>query len=159
MLNRKRQELHALIAVTIEREQPELAAQQPEVVARHFSEANLPDKAVPFWLKAADRLVLRYAVAETVDTLIAATADLKRMATGETCDRLCLDVAMRLAQARYLQGRFEEAIDSLMPEELRLVRLADPAVTGSFRFWLAHMNVRIGLWRSRTSCQSECGSG
>ena len=40
---------------------------EPELAARHFSELGLPDRAVPYWSKAADRAARNYAVAEAIE--------------------------------------------------------------------------------------------
>lgn len=52
LLKRRRQELHARIAASIEASFPQLVEGQPELVARHFSEAGLAEKAIPYWLRA-----------------------------------------------------------------------------------------------------------
>jgi tetratricopeptide (TPR) repeat protein len=44
----------------------------------------------------------------------------------------------------YFLGRFRESVDVLLPHEARLARLADPALTGAYSFWLAHMYSRLG---------------
>jgi predicted ATPase len=52
LLKRRRQELHARIAASIEVRFPQLVEAQPELVARHFAEAGLAEKAIPYWLRA-----------------------------------------------------------------------------------------------------------
>ena len=51
LLKRRRQELHARIATSIEARFPQLVEAQPDLVARHFSEAGLAEKAIPYWLQ------------------------------------------------------------------------------------------------------------
>ena len=65
---------HAQIARTIEARFPEIAGSQPELVARHFTEAGLPDLAIPLWQRAAERAALTSANAEAVAHLRQAIA-------------------------------------------------------------------------------------
>ena len=52
LLKSRRQLLHGQIAQTIETKFPKVAGSQPEIVARHFTEAGLSEKAVDYWIKA-----------------------------------------------------------------------------------------------------------
>ena len=66
LLKRRRLELHARIAASIEARFPGLVEAQPELVARHFSEAGLPEKAIPFWLRAGRLAAARSANVEAI---------------------------------------------------------------------------------------------
>ena len=66
LLKRRRQELHARIAASIEARFPQLVEAQPELVARHFGEAGLPEKAIPYWLKAGHLAAVRSANIEAI---------------------------------------------------------------------------------------------
>ena len=52
LLRSTRREYHGRIAHVIAEQFLDIAETQPEIVARHFTEAGLPDKAVGYWLKA-----------------------------------------------------------------------------------------------------------
>ena len=66
LLKRRRQELHARIAASIEARFPQLVEAQPELVARHFGEAGLAEKAIPYWLKAGHLAAARSANMEAI---------------------------------------------------------------------------------------------
>jgi class 3 adenylate cyclase len=66
LLKRRRQELHARIAASIEAGFPQLVEAQPELVARHFSEAGLAEKAIPCWLRAGRLAAARSANEEAI---------------------------------------------------------------------------------------------
>ena len=66
LLRSRRQELHARIAVSIEARFPQLVEAQPELVARHFGEAGLAEKAIPYWLKAGHLAAARSANMEAI---------------------------------------------------------------------------------------------
>lgn len=52
LLKGRRAQLHATIAGALEQSFSELVAAQPEIVAHHFSEAGVPDKAITYWVQA-----------------------------------------------------------------------------------------------------------
>ena len=66
LLRQPRRALHAHIAKTFEDQFPEVAEIQPELLARHFTEAGLVDKAAAQWGKAAHRSLERSAMVEAV---------------------------------------------------------------------------------------------
>jgi pimeloyl-ACP methyl ester carboxylesterase len=69
LLKSSRQQLHGRIAQAIERLRPEVAVGQPEVVAHHFIEAGLPDRAAIYLLAAGRLAKARHAVREAVSQL------------------------------------------------------------------------------------------
>jgi class 3 adenylate cyclase/predicted ATPase len=64
LLRSSRQQLHARIAEALEARSPELTDTQPELLARHYSEAGLVEKSVDYWSKAGRRSAARSAMAE-----------------------------------------------------------------------------------------------
>ena len=61
--------LHARIAETLESQFPEIAESQPELLARHCTEAGLIEKAAGLWGKAGQRSLERSALVEAVAQL------------------------------------------------------------------------------------------
>jgi class 3 adenylate cyclase/predicted ATPase len=66
LLRGQRQQLHGRIASTLEENHPEPVISQPEMLARHFEEAGLVERAVAYRLKAGQRAAARYAVSEAI---------------------------------------------------------------------------------------------
>ncbi len=66
LLRAKRQEVHARIAHTLEREHPEICDIQPELLARHFQQAQLSERAIGYLQRAADRAAKRSAYREAI---------------------------------------------------------------------------------------------
>jgi DNA-binding winged helix-turn-helix (wHTH) protein/predicted ATPase len=64
LLRNARQQLHAQIAEVLAAHSPEIIESQPELLAQHYAEAGLVEKAVAFWGKAGHRSVARSAMAE-----------------------------------------------------------------------------------------------
>jgi class 3 adenylate cyclase/predicted ATPase len=64
LLRTRRQQLHGRIATTLERQFPEIAAAQPELMAQHCAMAGLVEEAIEYWDKAGRLAVQRSTMAE-----------------------------------------------------------------------------------------------
>jgi class 3 adenylate cyclase/predicted ATPase len=69
LLREARRALHARIAETLERQFAEVVESQPELLARHCTEAGLVEKAAGLWGKAGQQSVARSALVEGVAQL------------------------------------------------------------------------------------------
>ena len=67
LLGEPRRALHARIAETLESKFAEVAESQPELLARHCTEAGLIEKAASLWGKAGQRSLERSALAEAAE--------------------------------------------------------------------------------------------
>jgi predicted ATPase len=72
LLRESRRALHARIAEALERQFAEVAESQPELLARHCTEAGLIEKAAGLWGKAGERSLERAALIEAIDQLTGA---------------------------------------------------------------------------------------
>ena len=72
LLREPRRALHARIADTLENQFAEIAENQPELSARHYTEAGLLEKAASLWGKAGLRSLERSALVEAIEQLIRA---------------------------------------------------------------------------------------
>jgi predicted ATPase len=66
LLRARRQGLHGKIARVIEERLPNTEATEPELLAHHYTEAKLPDKAIPLWQKAGRLALGRMALTEAI---------------------------------------------------------------------------------------------
>jgi class 3 adenylate cyclase/predicted ATPase len=66
LLRERRRALHARVAETLEKQFAEIAESQPELLARHCTEAGLVEKAAGLWGKAGQRSLDRSALLEAV---------------------------------------------------------------------------------------------
>jgi serine/threonine protein kinase/tetratricopeptide (TPR) repeat protein len=69
LLPKTRRQLHQEIAELITGRFPEMAARQPELVARHFTEAGLGERAIPYWYQAGVEALGRSAYVEALSHL------------------------------------------------------------------------------------------
>ncbi|NRP74693.1 hypothetical protein ILFOPFJJ_05615 [Ensifer psoraleae] len=66
LLKSRRQQIHAVIASTLEAQFPEVAETEPEMLAHHYTTAGLADQAGEYWLKAGQQALKRSANVEAL---------------------------------------------------------------------------------------------
>jgi class 3 adenylate cyclase/tetratricopeptide (TPR) repeat protein len=104
LLRSRRQEIHRRIAEALESDKSTIVEKEPEVVAQHYAEAELHNRAIDYWIRAGGRALRRYAYAEAVEHLTTGLAALERIPEGEDRDRL--EIALRAPLgAAYIQSR------------------------------------------------------
>ena len=79
LLREPRRALHTGIADALERGFANIADNQPEVLARHYTEAGLIEKAAGLWGKAGQRSSARSALVEAIEQLTRALAQIASM--------------------------------------------------------------------------------
>ena len=96
LLRKRRQELHAKIATALETDFPQKLEAQPELVALHFDEAGLFEKAVGYWLLAGVLAAGRSANVEAIAHLRSGLASLAALPLAEPRTRLELSLLLAL---------------------------------------------------------------
>ncbi len=76
LLRELRRALHTRIAESLESQFADIAENQPELLARHYTEAGLIEKAARLWGKAGQRSLARSALVEAAEQLTRALAQL-----------------------------------------------------------------------------------
>ncbi len=152
-LKSKRQQVHQRIANILAERFPEIAERQPELLAHHFTEAGLKDKAITYWLKAGDTAAGLYHITEAREYYAKALATLSQLPDTldnrrRRVDTLTKFVACsfvlettenlaRLAEAESLAKELPGP-DGNAPDGLRLARV---------RYWIG----RIHFFRGEMS--------
>jgi predicted ATPase len=80
LLREPRRALHARIAQALESQFAEIAENQPELIARHCSEAGLTEKAAILWGKAGQRSLERSAFLEAIEQFTRALGQIAALA-------------------------------------------------------------------------------
>jgi predicted ATPase len=80
LLREPRRALHTRIAETLESKFIEITENQPELLARHFTEAGLIEKAARLWGKAGQRSLERSAIVEAIAQLTRALDQIATLA-------------------------------------------------------------------------------
>jgi class 3 adenylate cyclase/predicted ATPase len=94
LLNSTRHDYHRRIAAAMETRFPEIAESQPELLARHFTEAGLSAQAIPHWLAAAQQAALRSANQDAIVHCTRAMELLPGIEASATRDQQELDLLL-----------------------------------------------------------------
>jgi len=97
LLRARRRQLHARVAEVLEQHFADLTERQPELLARHYTEAGLIEPAIAFWRRAGAVSLTRSAHREAIGHFGRALEILGAMPEGEARDRNELDVAVAAA--------------------------------------------------------------
>ena len=120
MLKRKRLHWHSRIAITIENQFPGIVESEPEILAQHYSSCGFNEKALFYWVKAADLSLAQFTLLEAVEKTSAGLAAAEHLEKSPTRDELKLKLNIARALAlRSLNGytdsesavAFENAMD------------------------------------------------
>jgi class 3 adenylate cyclase/predicted ATPase len=101
LLKSKRAQWHSKVAQVLEGEFSDAVAHEPELLAHHFTEAGLNNRAVPYWTRAGQRALERVAFAEAVKHLAMALNVNDRLPGSVERDRKELQIRLLLASAYF----------------------------------------------------------
>jgi class 3 adenylate cyclase/predicted ATPase len=160
LLRAPRQELHARIAKVLERLFPERASIEPELLARHFTNAGQAESAISYWLKAGRRAAERSADEEAVRHLRRGLEMLMAQPESAQNDRQELDFQLALgtplaAQHGYgnpLVGAARDRAIALC-EKLEDTQRLLPTLYGQYAYCIASGRIPKALEYSER-CQS-----
>ena len=96
LLKSKRQQYHRQIAQALKERFAEVVETQPELLAHHYTAADLKDAAIPYWKLAGEKSMRRSANLEAITHFGKAQELLK--ALPETPERFQQELALHLAQ-------------------------------------------------------------
>jgi predicted ATPase len=99
LLREKRRALHTVLTETIETDFADIADSQPEVLARHCTEAGLLEKAASLWSKAGRRSLSRSALLEAAEQLAQALDLIARSPETAALRRERITLQIELANA------------------------------------------------------------
>ena len=99
LLREPRRALHARIAETLETQFAEIAESQPELLARHCTEAGLIEKAAGLWGKAGQRSLARSALVEAAAQLTRALDQIAALPGTPALRREQIKLQVALANA------------------------------------------------------------
>ena len=104
LLSRRRQ-YHGEIARTLEQQFAEVAESQPGLVAQHYTAAQLPEQAIPYWLRAGERAMARQAFHEPAAHFTQGLQLARALPEGRTRSRHVLDLLLALGETQQLTSR------------------------------------------------------
>jgi len=143
LLRGPRQALHRRIAEALEERFPDLVATRPEVLAHHYGEAAIADKAIAYWHRAGKLSVAKSAVREATAQLRRGLALLDGLPETRERQQLELDIHITLISALMAgKGYADPEVFAALERANRLV--AETAAVGT----PVHFSVLYGLWVS-----------
>ena len=120
----RRRALHLRTAEVLETARPESARVEPEFLAYHFIEADAPDRAIVYWIKAAKTALQRFAYSETLNHVDRGMACLPRLAERQ---RVEAEIALSSMKGIASRASFGFGADRTMAAFQRAFDLADQA--------------------------------
>ena len=137
-----RQQLHRRIAEALEEGFPETATTQPELLAHHFIQAGLTERAITYLRKAGERTIERSANAEAVRHLTQALELLQTRAGRPASTRQALELEVMLSQAMIAAYGYaaRETAEVLLQAKSHIDDLTDPAqkLAILYGIWACH---------------------
>ena len=143
VLKARRRQLHKRIANEVESRFPDVAEREPELLAHHYSEAEMTDRALEFWRRAANRAAAGLAYVEALGHVDRAMKLISTLPAGAARDEWELAFRSIEGPSRMALDGWDSPSATRLYEAARVVaeRLGRPAEL--FRsVW--------GLWMGRT---------
>ena len=129
VLKSRRRELHQRIAEVLTNRFPEVVITEPELLAHHYTEANVADRALACWRQAADRAVARLAYVEALGHVDKAMKLIANLPEGAERDEWELSFLVIEGPSRMALDGWDSPPAKQLYEEARKVaeRLGRPA--------------------------------
>jgi class 3 adenylate cyclase/predicted ATPase len=146
LLREPRRALHARIAEALATQFAETAESQPEILARHCTEAGLIEKAADQWGKAGQRSLARSALVEAAEQFTRALAQIEALPATPTLRRKQIKFQLALANAMmhtkgYAAAETKASLDLARVFIERAEALGEPPEDPLLLF-----SVRYGFW-------------
>jgi len=145
LLKSTRQQYHQRIAQVLEEHFPETAETQPELLAHHYTEANLDEQAVGYWQQAGEKAIQRSAYVEAIGHFTKGLEVLQLL--PNTLERSHTELALQLALGPALRAAKGQAAPEMRHVYTRARELCQQVGDASQLF--AAMR---GLWGFHLTC-------
>jgi class 3 adenylate cyclase/tetratricopeptide (TPR) repeat protein len=152
LLREPRRALHARISETLESQFAEVAENQPELLARHCTEAGLIEKAAALWGKAGQRALARAALREGTEQLKRALDQIATLPATPALRREEIKLEVAFANALALTG---DLVDGKEHYD-RALAIYDPAEHGPLTT-RSGRDVGVTLLSFRSLCVWQLG--
>jgi predicted ATPase len=146
LLREHRRALHARIAKTLESQFTEIAENQPELVARHCTEAGLIEKAAELWGKAGQRSLDRSALVEAAEQLTRALDQLAAVPASPALRREQIRLQIALITALFHVKGYAAPETKVAVERARLLIEQTQALGEPPEDALLLFSVLYGIW-------------
>jgi predicted ATPase len=149
LLRGPRQALHRRIAEALEQRFPDVVETRPEIVAHHYGEATIADKAITYWHRAGKLSVAKSAVTEAIAQLRRGLSLLDGLPETRERQQLELDIHVTLTTALMTGKGYSD------PEVVAVLERANRLVTETASVGTpVHFSVLYGLWVSNVNAMA-----
>ena len=124
-LKSQRQRLHARIAEALEEGFPDVAANQPEIVAHHLSESGQYAKSMDFWASAARKALSRAAYREASSFVDHGLTAVQAQEKSPETMAAAVDIHLLKYSAQYPLGKPQSLLEILAEADRIAVELKD----------------------------------
>jgi predicted ATPase len=153
LLRGPRQALHRRIAEALEQRFPDVVETRPEIVAHHYGEAAMPDKAIGYWHRAGKLSATKSAVREAIAQLRRGLRLLDGLPETRERKQLDLDIHITLVSALMASKGYGN------PEVVAALERANRLVTETAAVGTPlHFSVLYGLWVSDFNAANLTGA-
>jgi predicted ATPase len=146
LLRDPRRALHVRIADVLESQFAEIAESQPELLARHCSEAGLIERAAGFWGKAGQRSLTRSALVEAAEQLTRALGQIAALPGTPTLRREQIKLQVALLNALFHVKGYAAPETKAAAEQARLLIEQAEALGEAPEDPLLLFSVLYGFW-------------
>jgi class 3 adenylate cyclase/predicted ATPase len=146
LLRERRRALHARIADALENQFAEVIESQPELLARHCTEAGLIEKAAGFWGKAGLRSLARSALVEAVEQLTRALGQIAAVPATPAARREQIKLQVALINALFHVKGYAAPETKMAAEKARLLIEQAEALGEAPEDPLLLFSVLYGFW-------------
>jgi predicted ATPase len=148
LLRELRRALHARITETLEVQFPEIAENQPELIARHCTEAGLIEKAAILWGKAGHWSLERSALREAAEQFTRGLGLAESLPTTAALRRKQIDFQIGLANAlMHIKGRGAPETKASIVQARSLIERAQSS-GDALEDELVLFSILYGLWNA-----------
>jgi class 3 adenylate cyclase/predicted ATPase len=149
LLRTRRQQLHVRIAQVLEDQFNETGDAQLELIAHHFAEAGLADKAAEYWGFAGKKSGSRSALKEAVAQFQMALTELAKVPSNSSIRHRQLELQVALAGTLvHIKGYAAPEVMAAL-EEARLLAEGGESATEPLEDPLLQFSIMYGLWVAR----------
>ena len=156
LLKLQRRHMHCQIAQVLETRFVELKRQQPELLARHFTEADLREQAIEYWRQAGERSAERSAHQEVISHLTAGLKLLQRLPSSRARDQRELDLILSLGPSLMaVKGQSASEVETAytradqLCEQLGETAKRFPVLWGLWRIYLNHPDMQAAYAKTQ----------
>ncbi len=156
MLRGRRQQMHARVAETLETGFPETVASRPEIMAHHFGEAGLTQKAIDYHLAAGDAAAARYASPEAHARFALAAALAAGLEPTREARRRELKALLKRASVAVGGAQLEADLEGLARARELATGLGLEPRRAQVHYWIGRLNYVAGRFDEAVGEARRC---